>query len=154
MAAMPSAAAMLIHTPLVPHISGKMMRNGTRNTSCRLTLRKMLFFAMPMDWKKLPVTIWNPTIGLMQTMRRMPLMVKSVSCASSVKSMTGYSGKNSQSTNEQHMMIVASAMARLRTSLTRSKFCAPKLNPAIGCMPWHTPSTTITKRNVMELTMP
>ena len=44
-------------TPSSPHHFGKMASKGMRKSICRVTLRKMLFPAWPMLWKKFPMTI-------------------------------------------------------------------------------------------------
>ena len=63
MAEMKSEAGRLIHTPLMPQRRGKMRMKGTRNSSWRLSERKMDLPGWAMLWKKLPVTIWKPTMG-------------------------------------------------------------------------------------------
>lgn len=61
----PSLTVMLSHTPFVPHHPGNTNRNGMSSSNWRLSERKMLFLAIPMLWKKLPVTIWKPMNGAM-----------------------------------------------------------------------------------------
>ena len=55
---------MFLHS-LMPHQPGNTNRNGMSNSNWRLSERNMLFFAIPMLWKKLPVTIWKPMNGAM-----------------------------------------------------------------------------------------
>ena len=57
-----SETGMAIHIPFKAYIRGKISSNGIRNMTCRVKLRKMDLEAIPKDWNRLVVTIWNPTI--------------------------------------------------------------------------------------------
>ena len=39
------------------------IRNGIRNSSCRVSERNIDSFGLPIDWKKFCITIWHPTTG-------------------------------------------------------------------------------------------
>ena len=54
--AMTSDAGNAIQTPSIPKIGGRTATRGIRNSICLDSDRKMLTFALPMDWKKLVTT--------------------------------------------------------------------------------------------------
>jgi hypothetical protein len=54
---------MLNQTPLIPQRRGKISKQGRRNNSWRLSDMNMALPTIPILWKKLAVTIWNPMIG-------------------------------------------------------------------------------------------
>jgi len=45
----PSATGSDIHAPFKPKILGKMNKQGIRNINCRVRLKKIDIFALPMD---------------------------------------------------------------------------------------------------------
>ena len=53
----------LAHTPLIPQKRGIINKPGIKNNNCRERDRKMETLALPIDWKKLVITIWAPTNG-------------------------------------------------------------------------------------------
>ena len=63
MADSPSDTGMEDQAPVRPKMGGRINRQGTRNKNWRVRLRNMDIFALPMDWKKLVITIWEPMIG-------------------------------------------------------------------------------------------
>lgn len=60
---MMSEIGMLHHTPLIPRKLGNIINKGIRNKTCRDNDRTIDFFALPMLWKKLPMTIGKAMIG-------------------------------------------------------------------------------------------
>lgn len=55
-----SETGRLIQMPFNSKKRGRMSRQGARNSSWRVRERKIDSLALPMDWKKLPTTIWKP----------------------------------------------------------------------------------------------
>ena len=80
-----SETGMAIHIPFKAYIRGKISSNGIRNMTCRVKLRKMDLEAIPKDWNRLVVTIWNPTIGNTPITMRIPCMATSMRFVSVVK---------------------------------------------------------------------
>ena len=62
------------HTPSMSQNIGRKKRRGKRMSICRDSDRKMLIFTLPMHWKKLVTTIWNPMIGKQSIITRIALM--------------------------------------------------------------------------------
>ena len=60
---MMSEIGILHHTPLIPMNFGSVNNKGIRNNTCRDNDKTMDFFAFPMLWKKLPMTIGHEMIG-------------------------------------------------------------------------------------------
>ena len=85
---------------------------------------------------------------------RMPSTDRRISSSSEVNIPTAMRGRNSPMTNPAVVTHVAPMIVSFSTRITRSYCFAPKLYPAIGCMPWLTPSTIITKKKASRLTMP
>ena len=83
---------MLYHTPATPKNCGRISRQGSRISICRVRERNIALPAMPMLWKKLEVTIWKPIIGKNITVMRSHVTESSVSSASDVKLPTTRSG--------------------------------------------------------------
>ena len=50
-------------TPFKWNKDGKTYKAGIRKTTCLDNDKKIEILAFPIDWKKLDVTIWKPTIG-------------------------------------------------------------------------------------------
>lgn len=69
---------------------------GNRYSNWRVSDKKMLIFAFPMLWKKLPMTICAPTNGNMATAMRTPLEAISINSSSLVKMADMAWGNNSQ----------------------------------------------------------
>lgn len=44
-------------TPFIPIEWGRIISNGVRRMTCRISERNIDFFALPIDWKKLEETI-------------------------------------------------------------------------------------------------
>ena len=80
-----SETGMAIHIPFKAYIRGKISSNGIRNMTCRVKLRKMDLEAIPKDWNRLVVTIWNPTSGNTPITMRIPCMATSMRFVSVVK---------------------------------------------------------------------
>ena len=83
--------------------------------------------AMPMLWKKLVETIWNPIIGKKTNAMRMPSAASRMSSASEVKSDTDTRGRHSPMRNPNVMTAVAPIAVSFSTRNTRSNCRAPKL---------------------------
>ena len=66
-------------------MEGNTNNDGIRNSNCRVNDKKIAFFAIPMDWKKLDVTIWKPTTGKKINTIRKPSTAISVNVSSDVK---------------------------------------------------------------------
>ena len=60
-------------------MSGRNSSPGSRKSSWRDSDRKIAFGAMPMLWKKLVVTIWNPMIGKQRKTMRIPSAASRIS---------------------------------------------------------------------------
>ena len=60
---MTSEIGMLHHTPLMPRKFGNINNKGIRNKTCRDNDNTIDFLALPMLWKKLPMTIGKAMIG-------------------------------------------------------------------------------------------
>ena len=78
--AMASATGILIQTPTVPQMDGNTNNDGIKNSNCRVNDKKIAFLAIPMDWKKLEVTIWKPTTGKKINTIRKPSTVHCFNC--------------------------------------------------------------------------
>ena len=66
-----SAIGILSHTPNVPKNEGKINKLGIKKSIWRVKERKIAFFYIPMERKKLVATIWKPTKGkTAKTMRK------------------------------------------------------------------------------------
>ena len=137
-----SESGMAHHTPQLPSqrvYSSKMRgRNnspGRRKSSCRESDRKIALPAMPMLWKKLVVTIWNPMIGKQRKTIRIPSAERRISSGSFVKAETASRGASSPSRKPAVVTHVAPMIVSFSTRFTRSNCRAPKLYPAMGCMP-------------------
>lgn len=63
MVAMTSEIGMLHHTPLMPMNLGSINNKGIRNSTCLDKDNNIDFFAFPMLWKKLPMTIGHEMMG-------------------------------------------------------------------------------------------
>lgn len=74
-----------IQMPSRPKKCGNISSPGSRYSNWRVSDRKILIFAFPMLWKKLPMTICAPTSGNMATAMRTPLEAISISSSSLVK---------------------------------------------------------------------
>ena len=72
--AMMSEIGILHQTPFIPINSGSINNKGMRNNTCRDNDKMMDFFAFPMLWKKLPMTIGMDMIGNVAITILMPSM--------------------------------------------------------------------------------
>ena len=90
---------------------------------------------MPMLMKKLVATIWNPMIGKQMKTIRMPSTDSRISSGSFVKADTASRGTSSPIRNPAIVTHVAPMIVSFSTRSTRSYCRAPKLYPAMGCMP-------------------
>lgn len=115
---------------------------------------KIALPAMPILWKKFVATIWNPMIGKQRKTMRMPSAASRTSSSSVVKSDTARWGMNSPTTKPEEVTHTAHTIVSRSTLSTRSYCCAPKLYPAMGCIPWLMPMTIMTKMNARRFTMP
>ena len=100
MAEMVSLMGSAHHTPCMGSDTnnlGSINAKGMRYSTCRVRLRKMDFPAIPMDVKKLTVTIWNPTSSMEQVRMRVGRIVSVTSCGSWVNILTIRSGTSSPS---------------------------------------------------------
>ena len=73
-----------------------------------------------MLWKKLPATIWNPTMGNRRQLYCIPTAAISIIFSSEVKMRATYSGTNSPMKKAAVVTTVAQAMVILSTWVTRS----------------------------------
>ena len=89
-----SAIGMLIHTPSVPNHRGRINKQGTRNSICRVSERKIAFLDIPMERKKFVATIWKPTIGKTAKTICKPYTAASISSGSVVNMRTITDGNN------------------------------------------------------------
>lgn len=100
-----SAIGIDIQTPSVPRCGGKTRSSGMRNSICRVRERKIALCGLPIYWKKLEVTIWNPTIGKTHNTIRSPSaaveIIRSAAApsAASTKSIATCRGKSCPSRN-------------------------------------------------------
>ncbi len=90
---------------------------------------------IPRHWNKFVDTIWNPMTGKAIFMILSPLFAMVLSSGSLVNTLTASDGHNSPTRNPTIITRVASFAVRRNTSFTRLYFLAPKLYPAIGCIP-------------------
>lgn len=74
MVAMKSEIGMLHHTPWIPMNFGNINNKGIRNKTCRDNDSTIDFFALPILWKKLPITIGMEMIGKVAITILMPSM--------------------------------------------------------------------------------
>ena len=61
--AMKSEIGILHHTPWMPMNLGSINNKGIRNNTCRDSDKTIDFLALPILWKKLPITIGKEMIG-------------------------------------------------------------------------------------------
>ena len=108
-------------------MSGRNSSPGSRKSSWRDSDRKIAFGAMPMLWKKLVVTIWNPMIGKQRKTMRIPSAASRISSSSVVKTATAQWGSSSPSRNPSEVTQVAPMTVSLSTCIRRSYCRAPKL---------------------------
>lgn len=113
--------------PSTPNHNGSVMSNGSRNSICRDSDRNMLIFALPMLWKKLVITIWNPTIGNVTIIMRMADADMPISVASDVNRRAHNVGTNSATRKPVVVTTVAAIIEYFSTCISRSMRCAPKL---------------------------
>ena len=90
---MASATGILIQTPTVPQMDGNTNNDGIKNSNCRVNDKKIAFLAIPIDWKKLDVTIWKPTTGKKINTIRKPSTAILVNVSSDVKRQINDRGK-------------------------------------------------------------
>ncbi len=114
------------HTPSTPKYFGRIMRHGTRKSICLESDRKMLFFGIPMLWKKLVITICMPIIGNVTITMRMASDDSWISSSSAVNIRATSSGKNSPSMKPLVVTTVPPIIVSHSTRITRSYRPAPK----------------------------
>ena len=114
----------------------------------------MDLWTIPRHWKRLVETIWKPTIGRQMFIILNPLTANALSSGSEVNTETAGPGMASDTMNPREVTAVAQITVSLYTSLTLVYFLAPKLYPAIGCIPWLNPILTIMNRNEILFTIP
>ena len=105
--------------------SGIISASGIRNSTCLVRLRKIDLPAMPMEVKKLPATIWNPTSNIDEASMRIGRTVCSISTSSWVNSRTIHRGTISPSRNTQPITIVAHTAVNSKARNMRSYRRAP-----------------------------
>jgi len=110
-----SEIGMLNHIPFTPQNKGSINKQGIKISTCRLNDKMMAFFAIPMLWKKLEVTIWNPMIGKNMTMMRKPRADIAFNVWSVVKADTTSSGISSPIRNPMVVTIEATIMVSFVT---------------------------------------
>ena len=107
-----------------------------RNSICRVRERKIALCGLPIYWKKLEVTIWNPTIGKTHNTIRSPSaaveIIRSAAApsAASTKSIATCRGKSCPSRNPVVVTQTAHTTVCRRTFNTRSyrrrRNCTPR----------------------------
>ena len=120
-----SAVGRDAHTPSAPKNCGKMIKHGKRNINWRVSERNMAWRAMPILWKKLPVTICIPMIGKNIATMRIPRTERSMSSVSDVKMRAISPGVNSHIAKPRHMMTVAQMIVNFNTLSILSILRAP-----------------------------
>ena len=130
-----SEAAMLAHTPSMPKNSGNINRNGIRKISWRVSDKNIDSFGLPIDWKKLVITICMPTIGNRNADILKPLLAIFISSGSIVKKLLIVSGITSVIIHPTIVIAPPMSNPLFNVCLTRSQLFAPKLKPNIGCIP-------------------
>ena len=124
-AAAKSDIGIAIHTPSSPSHCGIRYNAGTRNNNCRDRLRKMLTFALPMDWKKFVITICAPIMQNMHIIYRRAVIDIAIRVSSVVKRRDTRRGNIMQSKKPEAHIAVPEIMDSFNTSRRRLKFCAP-----------------------------
>ena len=123
--AMVSESGRLAHTPSMPKKPGRMSKEGMRKMSWRESERKIDTLALPIDWKKLDITICPPIRGnAMQDMRN-PLDAKSMSVASVVKRRTTGGGMSGAITKPKDVTNVPATRPYTSVRCTRAVCLAP-----------------------------
>ena len=102
------------------HISEKIERAGTRNSNCRERERNILTFALPILWKKLVTTIWNPTIGNIIIIILMAVLARFINDSSLVNSLAHGWAANIATRNPTVQTTVAQDIASFTTLRRRS----------------------------------
>lgn len=96
-----------IHTPSAPKNIGRKYRRGIRNRICLDSERIMDLWTIPRHWKKLVDTIWKPTIGKSIFIVLSPDDAIDLSTKSEVNMEHTASGKNTHTTKQEMVTIVA-----------------------------------------------
>ena len=104
--AMTSENGALAHTPLMPYMPGRMSKAGIRNMSCRESDKNIDTLALPIDWKKLEITICPPMRQKAVHVMRKPLDARSIRVASVVKSRTMGTGMSCDKIKPNEVTIV------------------------------------------------
>ena len=100
----------LAHTPLIPYMPGRMSSEGMRNMSWRESDRNIDILALPIDWKKLEMTICPPMRQKAVQVMRRPLDARSIKVASVVKSRTMGTGMSCDRTKPNEVTTVPAMM--------------------------------------------
>ena len=108
--AMTSDNGALAHTPLMPYMPGRMSSDGMRNMSWRESDRNIDTLALPIDWKKLEITICPPMRQKAVQVMRRPLDARSIRVASVVKSRTMGTGMSCDKIKPNEVTIVPAMM--------------------------------------------
>ena len=109
---------MLHHTPLMPMNFGNIINKGVRKRTCRDNDNNIDFFAFPMLWKKLPMTIGQEMIGKVSITILMPSMEYFNNSSSVVKSLHTNLGIVSPIKNPIVNVMNANKMAFFNASVT------------------------------------
>ena len=107
MVATASDIGILYQMPFEPKNNGKINRHGMSTNTCRLNDRMIAFLAIPMLWKKLDVTIWNPTNGNISIVTRNPCAERAINVSSVVNAETASRGMSCDIRNPVVVMMVA-----------------------------------------------
>ena len=111
---------MLHHTPLMPITLGNIINKGVRKRTCLDNDSNIDFLALPMLWKKFPMTIGSEMIGKVHITILMPSMEYFSSSSSVVKSLHVNRGIVSPIVNPMHNVMNANTIAFLSASVTLS----------------------------------
>ena len=120
-----SDSGRLAHTPSIPYMPGRMSSAGMRKMSWRDNDKNIDTLALPIDWKKLDITICPPMrLNAIQDMRN-PFDANSMRVESVVKRRTTCVGRSCAITKPNEVTIVPAMMPYTRVRLTRAVWRAP-----------------------------
>ena len=128
--------------------------SGRRNRICRESESITDFCTMPRLRKKFVEIIWKPTIGKKAVRSLIDLAAWFSNSSSWVKIPAAMCGKNIPMMKQIVVTTVASLTVCQKTSFTLEYCRAPKLYPAIGCIPWLRPMHIMMNMNTNLLVMP
>ena len=105
-----SDSGRLAHTPFIPYMPGSMSSAGMRKMSWRESDRNIEILALPIDWKKLDITICAPMKQNARHDIRSPFEANSIRVVSVVKRRTTCVGRSCAMTKPNEVTIVPAMM--------------------------------------------